>query len=500
VNIMSELKSNTPENLGIPSEAVSKFVGHLERRRLCLHSFMILRNKQIAAQGYYPPFTPDTLHRMYSTSKTFAALAVGLLIDEGKLKLSDRAADFFPEYRPENLHPYVAEATVGDLLVMATPYSQTTYGRDDKNWVRTFLNRAPSHKSGTVFIYDTSGTVMLCGIAEKLSGLSLLDYMRPKLLDPLGFSKDAWCIERPEGGAWGGSGVLCSTHDLAKFALLLLYKGKWDGKQLISEDYIARATSALIDNRLSTGNPELQFGYGYQIWRTRNNGFATVGMGSQMSVCAPDKDLVFLVTGDTQIIPNGNDIILDAFWTDVYPYVTDSPDEKLPENGAAYQKLQNKLNNLEFLPAEGKRTSPKSQKLYSGKKYILGKNRMNMSEAQFIFEGDAGVMKYSNNTGSHEIRFGICKYENEIGEFPESHYFGKQIGVPKGSGYKYKASGAWFDDDTFVIYLYVIDDYFGTLKINARFSEEGKNITLFLSKAAEWFLDEYEGIATGEAK
>ena len=490
-----DLKANTPENLGIPSEAIFKYIEHLEQRKLCLHSFMILRRGEIAAEGYYPPFGPDALHRMYSQSKTFVSVAVGLLIDEGKLKLSDKVADFFPEHQPENMHGFVAGMTVRDLLLMATAYDWTTYGKDDKNWVWTFLNRAPSHKGGTVFLYDTSGTVMLCGIVEKLTGKSLLDYMRPKLLDHLGFSKQAWCIERPEGGAWGGSGVICSTRDMAKFALFLLNKGKCGGKTLLSEDYIAQTTSALIDNRPSTTSPELQFGYGYQIWRTRNDGFAMVGMGSQLSVCAPDKDVIFLTTADTQIIPQANDIILDAFWTDVYPHIT-AQNEKLPENREAYAKLKNKLENLEFLPVDGDPTSEKSRELYSGKKYSFDRNRMNISEAQFVFEAESGAMKYKNATGSHEIQFGIRRYE--CGEFPETHYFGEKIGIPKGSGYRYKASGAWFDRDTLTIYLYIIDDYFGTLKINVKFGGEDRGITLFMSKAAEWFLDEYDGLATGK--
>ena len=492
-----EFKTNVPENLGIPSEAITKFVEHLEGRKICLHSFMLMRRGEIAAEGYYPPFGPDTLHRMYSQSKTFVAMAIGMQIDEGKLGLNDKVADFFPEYQPEKMHPFVAGATVRNLLMMSTPHMYTSYGVHDKNWVWTFLNKQPSHKSGNFFIYDTSGTVMLNGIVEKLSGKSLLDYMRPKLLDKLGFSKHAYCIERPEGGAWGGSGVLCSTHDMAKFALFLQNMGKWDGEQLISEDYMNQATSALIDNRLSSGNPEFQFGYGYQIWRTRNNGFATVGMGSQLSVCAPEKELTFITTADTQIIPNANDIILDAFWTDVYSHVTASPENSLQKNDAEYEKLQKKLNNLEFLPIDGNFTSPKSLKSYNGKKYKLEDNRMNISDVQFVFDGGSGIMNYTNATGRHEIKFGICRYEDELGEFPETHYFGKQIGVPKGSGYKYKASGAWFDDDTFIIYLYIIDDYLGTLKINAKFDDGGKHIALFMSKSAEWFLDEYDGIATG---
>ena len=492
-------KTNIPENLGISSEAILNFVEHLEQRKICLHSFLILRHGEIAAEGYYPPFTDKSLHRMYSQSKTFVSIAVGLLIDEGKIKLSDKVADFFPEYQPENMHEYIANATVRDLLMMSTPYDWTTYGLNDKNWVWTFLNRTPSHKAGTVFMYDTSGTVMLNGIVEKISGKNLLDYMRPKLLDYLGFSKDAFCIERPEGGAWGGSGVICSTHDMAKLALFLLNKGKWNGRQLLSENYINQATSAQIDNRIANDSPEFQFGYGYQIWRTRNNGFTMYGMGSQLSLCAPDKDLILITTADTQIISHGPDIVLDAFWTDVYPYVTDTKTktetEKLPENKEAYNKLKNKLENLEFISVDGNKTSEESVKLFSGKKYKLDKNPMNISDVRFDFDVDSGVMKYTNATGEHEIKFGICNYKT--GEFPETHYFGRKIGVPKNCGYRYKASGAWFDDETLIIYLYIIDDYFGTLKINAKFDSEDKRITLFMSKVAEWFLDEYSGLATG---
>jgi len=492
-----EFKANIPENLGIPSEAIRRFVEHLEQRKLCLHSFMVIRQGEIAAEGYYPPFGPDTPHRMYSQSKTFVAMAIGMLIGEGKLKLGDRVAGFFPEHHPENMHPYLGEMTIRDLLMMSSPHDWTTYGKDDKNWVWTFFNRMPSHRSGTVFMYDTSATVALCAIVEKISGRNLLDYMRPGLLDKLGFSKEAFCIERPEGGAWGGSGVICSTRDMARFALFLLAKGKWCGEQLISEAYMDQATSALIDTRLTTGESESQFGYGYQIWRTRHNGFATLGMGSQMCVCLPDRELVLVTTGDTQMVSGGCDLIMDIFWTDVYPYMTESAGEKLPENKKAHESLRHKLASLEFLPVDGRKTSEVSRRLFGGKRYTLDRNRMGISEVRFDFEGDAGVMGYTNATGGHEIRFGICGYGDEPGEFPEKHYFGRRIGVPKGSGYRYKASGAWFDDETLMVYVYIIDDYFGTLKINVRFGGGGRHITLFMHKAAEWFLDEYEGIASG---
>ena len=114
-----------------------------------------------------------------------------------------------------------------------------------------------------------------------------MDYLKPRLFEPLGMSQNTWCVERPEGGAWGGSGIFLSAHDLARFGLFLLAKGNWQGKQLLSSAYITEACSPLIDNKVWSSKSEMQFGYGYQIWRTRYNGFCAYGMGSQLVVCLP---------------------------------------------------------------------------------------------------------------------------------------------------------------------------------------------------------------------
>ncbi|MDR3191567.1 MAG: beta-lactamase family protein [Treponema sp.] len=485
-----KFETDTPENLGIPSEAVLGFIEHLERRKLCMHSIMILRHDRIAAEAHYPPFTGDSPHRMFSSTKTFVSMAVGLLIDEGKISLRSRMADFFPEYLPENIHPYTAEMTVRDLLLMATPYEHTTYTVKDPDWARTFYTARPSHRSGTVFNYDTSGTVALNALVEKLSGQNLLDYLRPRLLDPLGFSPGVWCVERPEGGAWGGSGLVCSVHELARFGLFLLHRGNWQGRQLVSASYMAEATSPLIDNRVSTSTPETQFGYGYQIWCTRHGGYGAYGMGSQLAVCLPEKDILLVTTADTQSIQGGHDIILDAFWTGVYPRIEKG---KLSENGEALAKLRDKLGRLEFPALDGEASSPR-QKDLDGGNYLFDGNPMKITRVRFGFTGDQGCMKYSNATGDHEIRFGLGNYLE--GSFPETHYFGGRIGVPSGRGFRYKASGAWFNPSSLTIYLYIIDFCLGTLKINACFGEA--ELTLHMSKTAEWFLDEYNGMASGK--
>ena len=141
VRIMSKepsLSLTTAEKAGIPSGAVIRFIERLERKQLCLHSFIMVRHGEIAAEGYYPPFHKDRFHRMYSISKSFVSAAIGLMADEGRITLNDRIVDYFPEMLPAEVHPYIASMTIRDMLMMATPFSNNTYDRDDDNWVWTF--------------------------------------------------------------------------------------------------------------------------------------------------------------------------------------------------------------------------------------------------------------------------------------------------------------------------------------------------------------------------
>jgi CubicO group peptidase (beta-lactamase class C family) len=483
-------KSARPEELGIPSGKFLDFLLYLEDRKLCMHNIMILRQGKIAVEAHFPPFTKDSLQRMYSVTKSFVSIALGFLIDEGKISLKSRIADFFPEYLNETVHPFIAEMTVRDCLLMATPYTDSTYKVHDKNWIQTFFTSTPLRKAGAVFNYDTSGTVALNALVEKLSGCSLTEYLRPRLFEPLGFSQGIWCVERPEGGDWGGSGLQCSIYDLARFGLFLLNKGRWQDRQLISSSYIEEACSSLIDNRIPTMSPEIQFGYGYQIWRTRHNGFCAWGMGSQLALCLPEKDTLLVATGDTQSISGEANLLLDAFWRHIYPYISDTAANDDPE---VFSKLKSKLACLEFPSVEGEKSSP-LQRGFQGKTYRFSENPMGIKWSLFEFSHDEGIMKYENASGVHELRFGLGKYVE--GTFPETHYSDKRMGQPSGRGFRYKASAAWFNSCSLTFYLYIIDSYLGTLKVNCYFGEN--SLTFQMDKFAEWFLDEYAGTATGE--
>ena len=150
------------------------------------------------------------------------------------------------------------------------------------------------------------------------------------------------------------------------------------------------------------------------------------------------------------------------------------------------------MASLEFPPVDGEKSSP-NQNSINGKKYIFTDNSLRIKWAEFEFSGDIAKMKYENNTGVHELIFGLGKYAEGI--FPETHYYDKKIGLQAGRGFRYKASGAWFNPKSLTIYLYIIDNYFGTLKINCYF--ENDTLTLHMNKVAEWFMDEYVGMATG---
>lgn len=474
----------SPESLGIPSQAILNFLQRIDRERINMHGFLLVRRNRIAAEGYWAPWSAERKHRMYSISKSFVALAVGLMIDEGRLSLDDRVADYFTDKVPATLHPWLAASTVRDLLRMATAHSSTSYTRTDPDWVWTFFNKQPSHPPGTIFSYDTSATVVLTAIVEQLAGRPFLDYMRPRFLDRIGFSSDAWCVRRPEGGSWGGSGVICTLRDMAKVALTCLNGGRWGTEQLLPEAYVRAATAKQIDNSLG-GYP----GYGYQIWCEKENGFSFRGMGSQYALCFPDKEFLFACIADTQGAPAGSPIP-DVMWEEIYPHLAEAP---LPEDRNAQAALAAKIEQLAILPFPGSLTAPVTSAV-NGAWYRLEENPMGITRMCLSFDGDQGTWEYTNDQGDNLLRFGIGRMV--AGKFPQRNYFGEQIGVAPGIEYDCLASAAWVDGQTLNLEVYITDDYLGGLRIS--FAFKGEEIGVLMAKQAEWFLDEYSGFAGGK--
>ena len=481
------LTFSTPESLGIPSGAITEFLDEITDRRICMHGFLLLRHGKVAAEGYWPPFDENRRHRVYSISKSFTSIAIGMMIDEGRITLDSKIVDFFPEYLPENPHRFLMEATVRDLLMMATCHKHTTYNWKSTDYVETFFSHSgEKHKPGQLFIYDTSATVVLCAIVEKLSGKTLLEYMMP-VLEQTGFSKDAYCIETPEGRSWTGSGIMCTPRDLARFAQLIMNGGEWDGKQLLNRDYVTEATSWQIDSSVSAGGYEIRHGYGYQIWRLRKGGFAFYGIGSQYALCMPEHGTILVLTGDTQGSESAGDTLLNMYFK-LLDKLSPTP---LPEDANAQSKLAECISKL-ALPRPLGKTETAVAKEISGQKYILEKNDAGMKWLRLLIDADKCRLQYENAAGEQELVYGMGKYEPQLSP---GKYNGRRMGV-KDTHYQCIGAGAWAKDNCFLGTMYSVDDHLGSCKIQLTF--EDNEVSGFMTKSAEDFFDEYQGFLVGK--
>jgi CubicO group peptidase (beta-lactamase class C family) len=236
------LPRSTPEAQGISSAAIREFIETADEKVDSMHSFMLLRHGHVVAEAWWQPESADKPHVLWSLSKSFTSTAVGLAVAEGKLSIDDPVLKFFPEDAPKNPSANLKAIRVRDLLTMNTGHQDEANLKDETHWVKAFLAHAVPHKPGTHFRYNTPATYMLSAIVQKVTGQTVLEYLTPRLFEPLGIQNPRWdtC---PQGRSIGGYGLFLRTEDIAKFGQLYLQKGKWNGKQLLPEEWIDQATS-----------------------------------------------------------------------------------------------------------------------------------------------------------------------------------------------------------------------------------------------------------------
>lgn len=315
-------KETKPEECGIPAEAVERLEELLDKQQVRIHGYILAKGENILAEKYYAPFDRESLHRMFSVTKSFTALAVGLLVKNGLVRLEDKICSYFPEMLPkEGVHPWCMEMTIRDMLTMRTCHSSTTYKRyAGDNWTESFFRVQPDHVPGTVFSYDTSSSQVLAALVEKLTGRKMLDYMRQEMLDELGFSKEAYIIPDPVGVSQGGSGLMCTLRDAAAAALVCNRFGALQGKKFLPEGYMREAVSCQVPTDMQPMLDE-QFGYGFFFWMPRESGFTFFGMGGQLAVCFPQYDFCYVTMADTIGNPAGVQILHDCFYQTIFPYL-----------------------------------------------------------------------------------------------------------------------------------------------------------------------------------
>lgn len=489
--MVKDLNYVTPEQEGLASEDISEFLRLLKKRKKNIHSFMLIKNGNILVEKYCKPFDENFKHRLYSSSKTIVSLAIGKLIGEGKISLSDKIADLLPDLVEKDLDARAKNCTVEDALKMSVSMPCDTYfDRKWKEWASSFFNRYDSIKpAGTIFHYNTSGTFILDVIVEKITGKTFLEYLRPEF-DEIGVSKDITCVKSPDGYLWGGSGVICTLRDYAKIAELLLHRGNYNGKQLLPYDYMLKATTKQISNLCENQYTRAEScGYGYQVWITAC-GFAMYGMGCQMAYCFPDKDFIAVFQGDTQC---GSDYTASMLYylveENLYDKIKSQP---LPENKNAYSTLQNNLDDYGLITDFGESHS-EYEKEINGVKYVLDENPTGWKWFRFDFYGEKGTLTYENSRGEKQITFGCGKYVK--GTFPETHYYDMQVDVPANRELDAMFIANWTEEKKILVRNYIIDTNFGNCFMTFGFKND--EVGVLMSKRAEFFMDDYAGMFGG---
>ena len=483
----------TPEEAGIESRYIADYVSVLERHGLTTHSLLMMKGEKIFAEYYWAPFNRDFLHRMYSQTKSYVSLAIGLLEEEGKLSLDDPMVKYFPDKVRRDLPEYLREQTIRDMLKMSTachpPY---WFGTVNPDRTDEYINDSKADRpSGTIWEYDSAGSQVLSSLAERLSGMKLLEYLKLKIFNKMGTFQTARILETPNGDSWGDSALLCTTRDMASGGRFVLNYGVLDGERLMNERYLREATSNLIDNNVSGFEGCFTHGYGYQIWRTEQDGFAFVGMGDQITICVPAKDLVFVITSDNQFLPQARELLVDSMFDLIVGNMKDTP---APVDDAQIKRLSEMTSDLKLRSVKGKVTVPFAEKI-NGKRFtVSGENKMGIKEFSFDFaESPDGACRfnYVNAQGEKTLYFGMCR--NEFGKFPQFGYSDERGGTVSEGGYTYDcaASAAWREEQKLMLRVWITDKYLGNM--TAVFAFKDDLAVVHMTGNAENFLKEYNG-------
>ncbi len=311
-----------PEEVGIPREAIAAFEERIASESRGHHGYIFYRHGKIAACSIASPYRFTDKRHVYSISKSWTSTAIGIAIEEGLLSVEDRVIDFFPDELPETVSENLAAMRVKHLLTMTTGHDEDTtghVGRQTPGWARRFLEIPVEHVPGTHFVYNTTATYMLSAIITKLTGLRLIDYLKPRLLDPLGLA-DVWWEESPDGVNNGGFGIHISPEDMLRLGVLYLNGGVFNGMRILSEDFVSTATSAIADNSYM-GAPDWAAGYGYQFWRCQHNSYRGDGACGQYIIVSPDQAAVAIIISETNAMQD----VLNIYWETVFAAMTDAP-------------------------------------------------------------------------------------------------------------------------------------------------------------------------------
>lgn len=432
----------SPESQGVFSQALMDFVQAADSSGLQWHSFMILRNGNVLAEGYWKPFQEGLKHTLYSLSKSFTSSAIGFAVQEGLLTVEDQVISFFPDDLPAEVSDNLKAMKIKDLLTMTTGHETDTMGPIRSNpetpWVQSFLAHPVVFEPGTHFLYNTGATYMLGAILFKVSGKTLEEYLKPRLFDKLEITNYDW-EKSPQGLNTAGWGLRVSTNDIAKFGQLYVQNGNWNGEQLLSEEWVKEATSKQVNSQ--DNDSDWGQGYGYQFWRCKPEPgfFRGDGAFGQYCIMIPQYQMVIAVNSESFDMGKSMQII----WDHVLPGVKT---EALPENEATWSSLKKACKVLALPVPVGQKVSPLATEI-NKKRFELSENSFGVKALTFDVAEDQGELKIEVEDGENTLHFGVENWVTND-EFCENNFpLENRIHVPS----LIASTATWLNDNTLQI-------------------------------------------------
>lgn len=462
---VNPLPRATPESAGVLSENLLKYISELDSKVDGMHSVMLVVKGSVIAEGWWHPYEPQSRHTMYSLSKSFASTAIGIAQAEGKLSVDDTVVSFFPDLVPTNASPNLKSMRIRDLLAMSTGHHNEEINNFDysaEDAVKRFLAIPVAHKPGTHFVYNTPASFMLSAIVQKVTGEPLTKYLAPRLFVPLGIQNPKWDAGK-SGIEFGGFGLHITTEDIARFGLLYLREGNYNGRQLLTKDWVKAATARQTSNG-SSPRSDWEQGYGYQFWRARHGAYRGDGAFGQYCIVIPQHDAVVAITSGVRDMQ----AVLDITWDKLLPALSISSGGQ-PDNPAAQKALVEKLGHLEIKPISGTADSVAAKKM-QGKKLKFADNAEHFETISIQTDPKATTLAFHINGKSQSVTFSPGNWTKGEFAYGAGSRIDAEINQPAA------ATGAWSGNTLTARIAFIETPYTLTLKIDLGENEAILNV------------------------
>jgi CubicO group peptidase (beta-lactamase class C family) len=423
------LPRSTPAASRVSSRAIAAVLDRLEEQSIECHSLMIVHRGHVIAEGWWAPYSAERPHLLYSLTKSFTSVAVGLAIGDGLLSLEDRVVDVLPDRVPTGISEQGCRITVHHLLSMTSGHREDSLAEawqlEPDDLVKGFLRLPFHHAEGTRHVYDNSTTYILARMVERVTGCGLPELLEERLFEPMGIEGAEW-DRVASGAAFGFHGLHLTTEAVAAFGELLLRGGRWGDRQLVPREWLELATRRHVETLPLPGwsqNPDFLHGYGYQFWISRH-GYHGHGAFGQYCVVVPSHDLVVAVTGAI----DQTDEMPGVLWDCLLPGLDE------PGSTRDDEIVADRLRRLSFAPVQGSAAPSRSATA-----------RVDASaEGSALPDGTTVVVEPAGSGWFVQLGSSL-KVEVGHGTWRESAPLGRPV----------VAAGAW-QGDTFVADLYVI--------------------------------------------